>query len=190
MERFLESMTAKTKTKTGRRQTDFITAIGELLNALAPLGYEPTLVGGMALVTLGSPRVTKDFDFLVAKEAREQKALIQVFYRHDFELVSKTDEHGNVIRTIDTQEVASARLRIDRPKSAYFYNRVLGMKVDLLFDFPIQAREVRKRSTRRKIQSYSFHIASRHDLIRMKEIAASARGLSSDLQDLEFLKKI
>jgi hypothetical protein len=183
-------MTAKSRTRTGRPQTDFIAAVGELLNDLTQLGYEPTLVGGMALVTFGSPRVTKDFDFLVVEEAREQEALVRVFHRHGFELVSKTDEHGNIIRTIDSQKVASARLRIDRPKSAYFYSRGLGLRVDLLFDFPMQAREVHERSTRKKIQSYSFHIASKHDLIRMKEIAASARGLSNDVQDLEFLKKI
>jgi len=37
---------------------------------------------------------------------------------------------------------------------------------------------------------FSFHIASRLDLIRTKEVAAKDRGLSTDLQDLEFLKKI
>ncbi len=183
-------MAPKQPTRAARRQSDFITAVGRLLNDLAPLGYEPTLVGGMALVTLGSPRVTKDFDFLVVEEAREEKALINVFYRHGFQLASRTDEHGNVRRTIDNREVASARLRIDRPRSAYFFNPVLGLRIDLLFDFPIQAREVRRRSTARKIQSYVFHIASTRDLTRMKEIAANDRGDASDLQDLEFLKRI
>jgi hypothetical protein len=183
-------MAQKPRTKTARRQVDFVAAVGALLDDLAPRGYEPTLVGGMALVTLGSPRVTKDFDFLVIEEARAQKALTEVFYRHGFELVSRTDAHGNVIRTIDSREVASARLRIDRPRSAYFYNRGLGLRVDLLFDFPIPAREVRRRSTRKKIQSHAFHIASRADLIRMKEIAANERGAASDRQDLEFLKRI
>jgi hypothetical protein len=183
-------MMAKRKAGAGSRQTDFIAAVGELLNDLAPLRYEPTLVGGMALVVLGSSRVTKDFDFLVVEEAREQRVLVEIFYRHGFELVSRTDAHGNVLRTLDSREVASARLRIDRPRSAYFYNRGLGLRVDLLFDFPIRAREVRRRSTRKRIQSYSLHIASKRDLIRMKEIAAGARGLSSDLQDLEFLKTI
>ncbi|HSK08423.1 MAG TPA: hypothetical protein VK911_02515 [Vicinamibacterales bacterium] len=134
--------------------------------------------------------MTKDFDFLVVEEAREQDRLIDVFYRHGFELVSAVDAHGHVIRTIGSSRVAAARLRIDRPKSAYFHNRGLGLRVDLLFDFPIPAREVRRRSTRKKIQSYSFHIASREDLILMKEIAAKDRGASSDRQDLEFLKGI
>ncbi len=45
------------------------------------------------------------------------------------------------------------------------------------------------RPNRKRIQSHAFHIASRADLIRMKEIAARERGASSDLQDLEFLRK-
>ena len=64
-------MAARPRTPSaGRRQVDFVAAVGDLLNALAPQGFQPTLVGGMALVTLGSPRVTKDFDFLVVEEAR------------------------------------------------------------------------------------------------------------------------
>jgi hypothetical protein len=55
------------------------------------------------------------------------------------------------------------------------------------FDFPIRAHEVRARSTRKKIRSHVFHIASRPDLIRMKEIAAAECRLASDAQDLEFL---
>jgi hypothetical protein len=167
-----------------------LVAVGEVLKDLARLGCEPTLVGGMALVTLGSPRVTKDFDFLVVEEAREQKALVQVLYEHGFQLASRTDGQGAIIQTIDSQQAAAARLRIDRPKSAYFYNGTLGLRVDLLFDFPIDARGVHRRSTRKRIQSYSFHIASTPDLIRMKEIAASDRKASTDLQDLEFLKRI
>ena len=182
-------MAPKPKARAGRRDADLLGAVGELLDDLTRLGYEPTLVGGMALVVLGSPRVTKDFDFLVVEEAREQKDLIQTLYRHGFELASRVDKHGNVIRTIDSAEVASTRLRIDRPKSAYFYRQDLGLRVDLLFDFPIPAHEARARSTRKKIRSHVFHIASREDLIRMKEIAAGERRVASDAQDLEFLKR-
>ena len=182
-------MAPKPKDRAGRLNVDLLGAVGNLLDDLGRLGYEPTLVGGMALVVLGSPRVTKDFDFLVIEEAREQENLLQTFYRRGFELASRLDKHGNIVRTIDSEEVAAARLRIDRPKSAYFYRRDLGLRVDLLFDFPIPALEVRSRSTRKKIHSHVFHIASRQDLIRMKEVAARDRRVASDAQDLDFLRR-
>ena len=40
--------------------------VGELSMALRELGLEPILVGGMALVVLGSRRVTRDFDFVIS----------------------------------------------------------------------------------------------------------------------------
>lgn len=41
--------------------------VGRVAEALASLGLEPVLVGGMALVVLGSRRVARDFDFVVAQ---------------------------------------------------------------------------------------------------------------------------
>ena len=182
-------MSPKPRGRTGDQAADLLGAVGELLTDLTRLGYQPTLIGGMALVVLGSSRVTRDFDFLVIREAREQEALLEVFYRRGFALASKTDKHGNILRTIDSEEVAFSRLRIDQPSSAYFFHRGLGLRVDLLFDFPMPAREVHARSTRKKIRSYVVPVASRRDLIRMKEIAAGDGGASSDVQDLEFLKR-
>lgn len=182
-------MPPRPRSRRGDQAADLLGVVGELLTDLTRLGYQPTLVGGMALVVLGSPRVTKDFDFLVIREAREQEALLEVFYRRGFALASKTDDHGNILRTIESLEIAFSRLRIDRPLSAYFFHRGLGLRVDLLFDFPVPAREVHARATRKKIRSYVMRIASRRDLIRMKEIAAGDREVSSDVQDLEFLKR-
>jgi hypothetical protein len=183
-------MAKRAAARPARQPDDFLAVVGGLLNDLTSLGAEPTLVGGMALVTLGSPRVTRDFDFLVVEEAREQIAVVQAFYRHGFQLATRLDNRGAILRTIDDERVAAARLRIDRPRSACFYNATLGLRVDLLFDFPVPARGVHSRSTRKRIRSHPFHIASTADLIRMKEIAAADRRTAADRQDLEFLKSL
>jgi hypothetical protein len=137
----------------------------------------------------GPARVTRDFDFLVAESARGDREVVGVLYEHGFELASRVDEREEIVRTIDDAAVASARLRLDQPKSAYFLSRALGLRVDLLFDFPIPAARAAANAARKRIQGYSFRIARRADLIEMKEIAAADRGRSSDLQDLEFLKR-
>jgi hypothetical protein len=54
-------------------------SVGRVLAALRDLGHEPVLVGGMALVVLGSRRVTRDFDFVVAAPGAQLPRLLDVF---------------------------------------------------------------------------------------------------------------
>jgi hypothetical protein len=63
------------------------------------------------------------------------------------------------------------------------------LRIDLLFDFPCPASEIASRSKKKKIRSYTFLVASKADLLRLKEIAYKDRSLAVDAQDLEFLKK-
>ena len=174
------------KIKTATSQLELATQILEELNQF---GIEATMIGGMALVTLGSQRVTQDYDFLVDKKFREQRELVNVFYRHGFEFVSKM-EKGNIIRTVDNQNVAFAKIQIDEPTTAFFYKHDIGLRMDVLFDFPYSAAEVRARATKKKVEGTVIHIASIEDLIKMKEIAYADRKKSTDLQDLEFLKSL
>jgi hypothetical protein len=167
-----------------------IPTVSKLLHELDYLGYEATLIGGTALILLGSQRVTKDADFLMVKSAREQREFIQAFYKHGFQLISKLNDKKEVVRTIDNANVAFARLQIDEPVSVFFYNHKVQFRVDALFDFPYSAAEVRSRATKKKIEGTVIHIASIEDLIRMKKIAYKNRKKSSDLQDLEFLKSL
>lgn len=166
----------------------YLDAIGELAEALRAIGMAPVLVGGMALTILGSRRVTRDVDFVVRRPGASLDDLLQRLYDRGFELVSKVDGAGDVTRTLDNVRVAAARLRIDGPASAYFYNRDLELRVDLLFDFPIEAAELSARATRMKIQSHLFEIASEADLLRLKQIAAAARSAPGDAQDIAFLE--
>jgi hypothetical protein len=125
----------------------------------------------MALVVLGSRRVTRDFDFVIAHPGDLLARTIDLFYERGLELVSGLTEMGEVISTISNRKVAAIRLRLDAPASAYFFNAETGLRVDLLFDFPISAAKLAERATRTKIRGHVFDVASEQDLLRLKRIA-------------------
>jgi hypothetical protein len=167
---------------------DHLQAVGEIVQDLRGLGLEPVLVGGMALVVLGSRRVTRGFDFVIAHPGDRLARTIGLFYDRGFELASRLNETGDVISTIGSRKVAAIRLRVDAPASAYFFNAETGLRVDLLFDFPIPAAELAERATRLKIRTHVFDIASEQDLLRLKRIAEAARSAPGDAEDIAFLE--
>ena len=159
-----------------------------MVGALTDFGAEPTLVGGMALVILGSQRVTRDFDFVIAHPKERVGELVDLLYDLGFELVSRFDQNGEVSATIDNRRVAAVRLRMDAPASASFFSPASRLRIDLLFDFPIAASELAGRSVRRKIRSLVLHVASDEDLLELKRIAHADRASASDAQDIAFLE--
>jgi hypothetical protein len=167
---------------------DHIEPVGQIVRDLRGLGLHPILVGGMALVILGSRRVTRDFDFLIDHPGDRLPGMVDAFYDRGFELISRLDESGNVTATIDTRKVAATRLRLDQPASAYFFEPSTRLRIDLLFDFPVPARTITERATRMKILGYVFEIASEDDLLRLKQIARSSRSVPGDADDIAFLE--
>ena len=163
-------------------------AAGALVDALRGIGFNPVLVGGMALVILGSRRVTRDLDFLIESPGERLPDLLDVFYDRGFALVSRLDAAGNVTTTIDSRRVASVRIRADQPASAYFFNHETRLRVDLLFDFPLPSGAVAERAVSMKILGHVFAVASAEDLLRLKKIARAARSFAGDAQDIEFLQ--
>jgi hypothetical protein len=169
---------------------DHLAVVGEIAGRLRDLGLEPVLVGGMALVILGSRRVTRDFDFVVAHPATNLAALIDVFYDRGLELGSRVNADGEVVATIGSRKVAAARLRIDAPDSAYFLNWTTELRIDLLFDFPIPAATLAAEATQRKLRGQSLAIASTADLLKLKEIAQASRSVAGDGEDIAFLRAL
>ena len=168
--------------------TGFLEEAAAIAKALRALGLEPVLVGGMALVILGSRRVTRDFDFVIAQPGDRLEKLMDVFYDRGLELASRLSAEGDVIATISSRRVASIRLRLDAPASAYFFNPQTGLRVDLLFDFPIPAATLAARATRKKVRARLFHVASEKDLLRLKRIAKASRSSPGDAHDIAFLE--
>ncbi len=163
-------------------------AVGRVVEALAELGLEPVLVGGMALVVLGSRRVTRDFDLVIARPGEALGPLLDAFYDRGFELASRVDAEGDVTATIDNRRVAAARLRLDAPASAYFLNPETGLRVDLLFDFPLPAAALARRATTVKVRSRAWRVASEADLLRLKRMARASRSSPGDAEDIAFLE--
>ena len=163
-------------------------SVGSVVDALAGLGLEPVLVGGMALVVLGSRRVTRDFDFVVARPDAVLGPLVAVFYDRGLELASRVDAAGDVTATIDNRRVAAARLRLDAPASAYFLNPTTGLRIDLLFDFPLPAATLARRATSVKARSVVLRVASEADLLRLKRIVRAQRSSPGDAEDIAFLE--
>jgi hypothetical protein len=162
--------------------------VGAVSEALSDLGLTPVLVGGMALVILGSRRVTHDFDFVISRPDNQLDEVVAILYGRGLELASRVNETGDVVATIDNQRVAASRLRIDAPATAYFFNPVTRLRIDLLFDFPIPAAELVKTATTMKIRSQVLRVASEENLLRLKQIARADRSVAADAQDIEFLE--
>ena len=152
------------------------------------MGLDPVLVGGMALVALGSRRVTRDFDFVIAAPADRLEDVVSLFYDRGLELVSRLDADRNVTSTIANRKVAVIRLRLDAPATAYFFNPETGLRIDLLFDWPIAAVTLGARASRIRVRGHAFEIASEADLLRLKRLAASARNAPGDAEDIAFLE--
>jgi len=169
---------------------DHLQTVGEIVRALRALDLKPVLVGGMALVVLGSRRVTRDFDFVIARPGDRLGPTLDLFYDREFELVSRLTEAGDVTSTIASRKVAAIRLRLDAPASAYFFNVQTGLRIDLLFDFPIAAATLAEHATRTRIRTHLFDIASEVDLLRLKKIARAARSAPGDAEDIAFLESL
>jgi hypothetical protein len=162
--------------------------VGAVVAALSDLGLEPVLVGGMALVVLGSRRVTRDFDFVVTHPGAALDRLVDVFYDRGLELASRVNAQGDVTATIDSRRVAAVRLRLDAPASAYFQDPRTGLRIDLLFDFPLPAAALAKRAATVRARSVVLRVASERDLLRLKKIAMSQRSSPGDAEDVAFLE--
>jgi hypothetical protein len=167
---------------------DHLHTVGVIVHGLRSLGLKPVLVGGMALVVLGSRRVTRDFDFVIALPGDRLPRTIGLFYDQGLQLVSRLNKSGEVLSTISNRRMAGIRLRLDAPASAYFFNAQTGLRIDLLFDFPIAAAELAEQARHIKIRAHMFDIASEADLLRLKRIAKAARSVPGDAEDIAFLE--
>jgi len=174
-----------------RPVTDKSEQLAELVKVVADLelaGYDSVLVGGMALVLMGSQRVTRDFDLVIPEPGALRETAVRALYRRGLELVTKFSPAREAERTVDNANVAVAKLKLQDLRSVPFYDPKTRLRLDVLLDFPLPAREILANAIRVTVEAGSLRIAAREDLIRLKEIAHRDRKSASDASDLEFLR--
>jgi hypothetical protein len=132
--------------------------------------------------------VTRDFDLVIARPGDRLVSMMTLLYDHGLELAARLSDQGEVTSTIASRRVAAVRLRLDAPASACFFNPETGLRIDLLFDFPIAAAELAARANRLTIRGYTFSLACDEDLMHLKKIAKAARSAPGDTEDIAFLE--
>jgi hypothetical protein len=65
----------------------------------------------MALVVLGSRRITRGFDFVVPTPAGYRRQVVDVLFDHGLEWASRLNDTGDVAATIRNRRVADSRSR-------------------------------------------------------------------------------
>jgi hypothetical protein len=161
-------------------------AVAALVSRLRLAGFEPVLIGGHALEHFGSDRITKDFDFVVSRRD-DLVPLIDALYDSGFCLITKLTPEGVPRRFIEEVAIARLRVREDCPDALFFVDPETRIKVDVLLDFPVPAKELRDRAVLAAENGVEVNVASREDLKRMKALALADRGASRDIQDYLFL---
>ncbi len=166
-------------------------ALSAVIRNLHSIDIEPVLVGGVALVLLGSRRVTQDTDLVISapETLDDAKKLTGAMHQAGFMYVTRIKKGENPASWIDNPNIAAARQQIDRPDTIFFWHPELKMKVDLMMDFPLKAADVLAAAETVRLAGKPVKRASLEVLKKMKEIAVRERGDPRDIQDLAFINK-
>lgn len=178
-----------------RPRAEFPAPVVEIVRRLRDGEFITVLVGGVAMVLLGSPEVTRDFDIVVdAKAGSESKATAaRLMYESGFRMATKIDPvTGDILEFVDEAGEATAHVAKSDVNVAFFWHPADRIRLDILFDFPIPAKELIANAERVKLCGGEIEVfrASPRDLKNLKSISYNYRRHPKDLRDIEFLEKI
>lgn len=148
-----------------------------MLRALVDAGIEFVLVGGMAAIVHGAPRVTLDLD--ITPDPSED----------NLERLSKALKLDARIRAPDVERGLPFAHDARSLARAEIWNlRTLAGNLDLLFVPAGTAGfdELRRGAVTAEIAGFAVNVASVDDLIRMK----SAAGRPKDIEDIKALRAV
>ena len=148
----------------------------EILQRLTAGGVDFVVIGGIAVILHGFPRLTRDLDIVFAPDRANLVALGQVLAGLDARLRGVEDEVPFVpdARTLDGVQLLTLET------SAGWFDVHSSVEGAPGYD------QLRRRAERASLGSFNVLLASVDDLLAMKRAA----GRSQDLTDIEALETI
>jgi predicted nucleotidyltransferase len=148
----------------------------ELLRRLTAGGVDFVVIGGIALVLLGSPRMTRDLDLVFAPDDGNLDALGRVLIELDAKL---RDADEDISFVPDRATLRNVQLLTLATSAGWF-------DVHRSVDGAPPYRRLRENAERSDVGEFSVLVASPDDMIAMKQAA----GRPQDLIDVETLAAI
>lgn len=151
----------------------------EILRRLTARGVDFVVIGGIAAVLWGSPRMTYDLDICFATDDTNLKALGQVLVDLNAQLRAVDEEvpfipDATTLRRVEVLTLKTSAGELDllaRPAGAPTYDTL------------------RKRATRVDLGDFNILISSLDDLIAMKRAAGRTKDLA-DVEELEAIRNL
>lgn len=153
--------------------------IEELFERLTQRRVDFVVIGGIAAVLLGSPRLTRDLDICVSTEPANLDALERVLVELEARLRDAPDDvpfvpDGRALRQVELLTLVTSAGWLDlvvRPKGAPVYERL------------------RRNAERIDVGGQTVLVASIDDLIAMKLAAGRPKDLA-DVDELETIQRL
>jgi len=140
------------------------------------------IVGGIAVILHGSPRLTADLDIIIDLEPVRAGQAIEVLQRAGFMAEIPVD-----IREFANEKVRRRWMAEKHMKALSLHDREMPPTViDILAESPIEFEDLYQRAKLISLDEMTLRIASIPDLIVLKRLS----GRPEDLSDIAELEKI
>jgi predicted nucleotidyltransferase len=140
------------------------------------------IIGGIAVILHGSPRLTADLDIIIDLDPVEARRAIEVLQRAGFVPEIPVD-----IRQFADENVRRGWVADKNMKALSLHDGEMPPTViDILAESPIAFEDLFRRAKRVSLNDITLHVASIPDLIALKRLS----GRAEDLRDIAELEKI
>lgn len=154
----------------------------DVIEGLNKAGVRYTVVGGVAVILHGAPRMTGDLDLAVVLEEENLVRLIKAIEGLGYRTRVPVNPHDLTKADLRNAWVREKEMKV----FTFFHPKKPFAEVDILIDEQISFQEIWKRRREFQAGGVTVPTASIEDLIRMKRLLARDK----DLADITALNRV